>query len=161
MLRELRKLHLRWWHAGTAAMTKMLSTCGLPASTTDKIRGVVNSCKECRAWAAAGNKTVSTLSLPTRFNESVEGDLLFYKQAVIMHLLDRCTRWHAGRPVNSKAEQELLDAIHTIWISVFGPMTTLYFDGEAGLSTDSAKQHLKRLGIDLKVRAPGQHSQYA
>ena len=40
-------------------------------------------------------------------------------------------------------------------------MDTLYFDGESGLSTESAKDKLKRLGTVLKIRAPGQHAQYA
>ena len=91
-------------------MGKMLSTAGLPSSITDRIPDVINSCRECRAWSKAGNKTVSTLSLPTRFNESVEGDLLFYRTIIVLQMVDRCTRWHAGQLVDSKHEQVLLDS---------------------------------------------------
>lgn len=139
----------------------MLKASGLPADVTDRIRDIVNTCRECRMWAAAGNATVSSISLPMKFNEKVEGDLLFYKAVVIMHLICRCTRWHAGQVIENKTEQVLLDSIHSIWIAVFGPMQELYFDGESGLTTDYAKAHLKRLGVDLKIRAPGQHAQYA
>ena len=63
--------------------------------------------------------------------------------------------------IEDKSESTLLDCIHTIWIAVFGPMEELYFDGEGGLGTQSAKDHLKRLGVTIKIRAPEQHAQYA
>ena len=106
--------------------TKVLSNSGMPRAVLDRVRGVVANCRECRAWAFAGKRTIASTSLPTRFSEIAEGDLLFYKSAVILHLIDRCTRWRAAKVVESKSEQELLNAIHSIWIAIFGPMSTLY-----------------------------------
>ena len=37
IIRELRKLHLRWWHAGLVAMTTILKAAGLGAAILDKI----------------------------------------------------------------------------------------------------------------------------
>ena len=124
-------------------------------------RYIINSCRECRVWSAAGNATIATTSLPTKFNQKVEGDLLFYKRSIIFHLVCRCTRWHSGAVIADKSEQTLLDTIHASWIAIFGPMEELYFDGESGLSTTSAADHLKRLGVAIKIRAPEQHAQYA
>ena len=53
-----------------------------------------------------------------------------------------------------------MNAIFTVWISTFGNMENLYSDGELGLTNDSAKAQFKRMGITLKVRAPGQHARY-
>ena len=47
---EVRKLHLRWWHATKDAMKTLFKTAGLPASLSDTIELVIDTSKECRAW---------------------------------------------------------------------------------------------------------------
>ena len=158
--RELRKVHLRWWHAGRTSMTELLGAAGLPQPVLDRIPDIIKSCRECRMWAATGNRTIPSLTLSTRFNQHVEFDLLFYKSYIIFHLLDRCTRWHAGKPIEDKSESTLRAALNSVWISMFGPMENLYTDGESGFTADAMRSYLKTVGITLKVRAPNQHAVY-
>ena len=47
------------------------------------------------------------------------------------------------------------------WVSRYGAFETLYSDGELGLNNSLAIDELKRLGTELKVRAPGQHARLA
>ena len=42
--REIRKLHLRWWHAGKAAMTRILSAAGLPKDVLELVNDIVDTC---------------------------------------------------------------------------------------------------------------------
>ena len=37
-----------------------------------------------------------------RFNEGVQCDLLFYKEHIVFHMVDKCIRWHVGREVAGK-----------------------------------------------------------
>ena len=43
----LRKLHIRWWHATSAAMTRMLGAAGVPDTVVQMIPQVVQTCRVC------------------------------------------------------------------------------------------------------------------
>ena len=142
-------------------MTKTLRAAGLPNRILDTIPDVIKTCRECRMWAAPpAPATQQSITLPERFGQHVESDLMFYKQYIIFHSVCRCTRWHAGKAVPSKQEQDLLDALYTSWIAVHGPMEHWYIDGESGLHTDAVLATLSREGIEVKTRAPGQHARF-
>ena len=49
--RQLRKLHLRGWHATRSQMDRTLSFAGVPSKVVHMIPGIVDTCRECRAWA--------------------------------------------------------------------------------------------------------------
>eukprot|EP00959_Pyramimonas_sp_CCMP1952_P457462 9474973-Pyramimonas_sp.AAC.1 len=51
----------------------------------------------------------------------------------------------------------ILDAYHQCRMQ-FGPAKVLYSDGEGALNNDTAKAVLKARGIELKIRARGQHA---
>ena len=81
-------------------------------------------------------------------------DILYYRDHLIFHLIDRCTRWHAGSNIPNKEEQTLLDAIADTWTDIFGHMTYHYTDCESGLTNDSAKAKLKSLGTEQGINMP-------
>ena len=68
---------------------------------------------------------------------------MFYHDETIFHMIDRCTRWHAGcilkadKDGKKKTTQNLLEALYLVWLSVHGPMETLYVDGESGLNANA------------------------
>eukprot|EP00438_Fugacium_kawagutii_P035880 Skav204682 [mRNA] locus=scaffold1284:96116:106049:- [translate_table: standard] len=159
-IRELRKLHLRWWHCGKESMKRVLTAAGLPKEILDKIPQVVDTCRECRQWTRPANETIPTLRMTTAFNEHVEVDLMFYREHVIFHLICCGTRWHAATVIQSKQEQELLTALNRTWVSIHGPMQQLISDGESGLTSERVQALLRRQGILVKVRAPGQHARF-
>ena len=47
--REIRKLHLRWWHAGRVQMEKVLTAARVPAEVIRVLPKVIDTCKECSA----------------------------------------------------------------------------------------------------------------
>ena len=159
-LRELRKLHLRWWHASSTAMTNTLKAAGLPPRILDEIPKVVQSCRECSTWTKPAPDTHTSITTPTRFSQYVEVDLMFYETWIIFHAICRATRFHAAKAVPNKMEQTLIDAVYTTWVAIHGAPEFLYVDGESGLNTDRAKAIMARDGIILKTRAPGQHARH-
>eukprot|EP00959_Pyramimonas_sp_CCMP1952_P084461 1766491-Pyramimonas_sp.AAC.1 len=70
--RELRNLHLRWSHAKEPKTTLILSKIDLDSVRLNLIRGVCDTCRECRAWDKPGHTVMPFTALPGKFNEEVE-----------------------------------------------------------------------------------------
>jgi hypothetical protein len=156
---ELRKLHLRWWHAPRGPMEKVLRVAGIPATVLSMIPQIIDTCRECRAWQSAAPSITPSIDLITEINNSVECDIMFYKSFMAWHMIDRADRWHAAVQITSKDTQHICEAISTAWISIHGPFKFLIVDGERGLTSQAAHDYLKMHGIQLKTRARGQHAQ--
>ena len=157
---ELRKLHLRLWHASRQSMTQILRAAGVSNRVIEMIPDIINTCRECRKWARPGPNTQHALTASLRFNQHVEVDLLFYRTHIVLHLICRATRWHGGCVVQSKQGEELFEALQTAWIGIHGPMESLVSDGESGLWKEEIAGRLKRQGVILKPRAPQQHARF-
>ena len=156
--RELRKLHLRWWHAKEPKMRTLLAAAGLDEVRLAMIAPIVDTCRECRAWQKRGNEVMPSVSITTKFNEQGECDLMFYKRSIAFHIIDRALRVSDGCEVADKHTNTLLNAYATTWVQRHGPFQILYSDGELGLNNAEAITELKRLGTELRIRAPNQHA---
>ena len=75
---SLRKLHLRWWHAQSATMPRVLKHAGVPKEVLDLIPEIVSTCASCRAWARPTPASVASVELAATFNQQVECDLMFF-----------------------------------------------------------------------------------
>ena len=73
-------------------------------------------------------------------------------------MIDRADRWHAACEILSKEAPELQEAIDSTWLKIFGPFKVLIIDGEKGIDSESTRAFLKRNGIELRIRAKGQHA---
>jgi len=91
---QLRKLHVRWWHSSTLAMTRLLQRVGVSDTALELIKDIVDSCPVCRQWVRPSPHNQVGINLPDTFNDQVEMDLLFSCQA--------CDFSH-GRPVHKMA----------------------------------------------------------
>ena len=159
--RLIRKLHLRWWHAAAAPMKRILKHAGMPDSVLNLVDEIVDTCSVCRTWKPPMHASIATASLPLAFNDQVEIDLLFYKKLIILHMVCRCTRWHAGRQVANKTMEALIPAIDECWCCHHGSMKELILDGEGALAKDwDSRDYFSRKSIKVTIRAPGQHARF-
>ena len=158
--RELRKLHLRWWHASTTEMTNILRAAGIATTTLERIPGIVATCKECRVWQPPDPQTQTSFRVSVKFNEHVECDLLFYHRRIILHLICRATRWHVAGEVADKTENTLWEGVNSLWLTTHGPMNSFIVDGEKGMTSEEFHNRLKARGIKLEIRAVQQHARY-
>ena len=55
------------------------------------IPGVVDTCRERRAWARPGPAPTPSVDLVMKQNEQVEADIMFYKDHLMWHMVDRET----------------------------------------------------------------------
>ena len=139
-------------------MTSVLTAAGIPQRALDMIPDVVDTCRECRAWQKTDPDVTPTLELATKRNDKVEADILFYRDYLIWHMIDRADRWHAAIVVENKETLTLVQAVMTAWYSIYGPFNTLVIDGELGINGKEGTDRLKSLGIGIHTRAPGQHA---
>ena len=159
--RLLRKLHLRWWHANLKSMTTILQRAGLPRDVLALVPDIVDTCSVCRKWTQPLPNSVASVSIPDTFNQQVECDIVFIYKKIVLHFLDRCTRWHSAIEVKDKTPDSFMHGIHRAWITTHGPMKQLFMDGERGVAESSRSTlFLARLGIRLMPRAPQQHARY-
>ena len=91
-------------------MERTLKTAGVPQKILDLVPAVIDTCRECRAWASSKADVTPSVELTTQPNEQVEGDILFYKRYVIWHMVDRCDRWHAAEEIPTKEFASILEA---------------------------------------------------
>ena len=155
--RALRRLHIRWWHCGAKRMQELLRAAGAPSEAVRLIPDIVDTCRICRAWQRPGNRSISTSRLTTSFNEVVLGDLLFYKDKVILHLMDETTRWTVAVCIPNKLTDTIKRAFREHWYQKFDAPQTLLFDHEGGIDNDEMGQWLQNIGTHRQLKAPRQH----
>ena len=134
-------------------MEGTLRAAGFPPRVLAYIPEIIDTCRECRAWTKHGPDVTPSVGLTQNQNEAVEGDIMFYKQYMVWHMVDRADRWHAGTQISSKSTESLCDAIAECWLPVVGPFKRLIADGESGLNSEAAKAFLNGNGIMLDTRA--------
>ena len=124
--KELRRLHLRWFHLKEPKMRSILKDVGLDEVRLNMIKPIVDTCRECRAWERQGTSTLPSVSMPSSFNQEVECDLFFYKKYIVFHIVDRCIRWAAGQEIPNKERDTTTDAYHDCWYKIHGESKVLY-----------------------------------
>ena len=95
------------------------------------------------------------------FLQAGECDLFFYKRNIGYHVIDRALKFSGGMVVKDRLAETVLDAYVDSWVSRYGAFEQLYSDGGLGLNNTSTINALRRLGTELKVRAPEQHARLA
>ena len=157
--RTLRRLHIRFWHAASAKLIKILRVAGAPQEALKLVKETVDTCRICRMWAMPLPKSLTNVRLATDFNQAVQWDILFHRKIMVSHFLDEAIRCTAGSILKGKSAEDLIAAISTHWIRHFGPMGVLIADGEKGLASEEVAQFLDRALVQLKTKDLGEHAQ--
>ena len=105
----------------------------------------------CRTWTRPGPDTVTSGRIVIGINVEAGGEILFIifsgTKHVSLHLLDRVVRWEPTILIRNRTTAELLEAIDSSLISIFGPMQVLISDGESGLNDEEAETDFSSKGI--------------
>lgn len=141
-------------------MIQLLKSAGLPQPILDIVPEVVDTCRVCRLWQKPSSDNIAVNRVVTAFNLEVEGDLIFIthqgESPPILHLVDRGVRWSFACVLADRTTTSILNGLDQ-WVTVFGPMQVLIFDGETGLDDAAATQYFDLKGITKRTSAPGQH----
>ena len=165
--RRLRRIHLRWYHASSQSMMRLLEMIGAPDSTIKMVPDVVATCRVCRTWTRRAPDTKLAVRLSVKFNQCVQVDLLFYECAatplgsdlrrptdhITLHIIDERIRWSAAVEIADKTPENIIDAIMTHWIQLYGPPELMIWDGERAMIPTEAMQWASRQKLQLIQRA--------
>ena len=99
-----RKLHARRRFATAIQLANLLKITGMQPHMLNIILEVVDACAACRAWSNTSPASVPSADMADTFNHQTEAVILFVYKFMILHVVDRCTRWRAARVVTSKEE---------------------------------------------------------
>ena len=132
-------------------MRPILAKIGLDSVRPGMLKEASDACRECRAREKPGNSTMSSVSLPSKFNDEVESDLMFYKKHITCHICDRCIRWSAGQKIPDRTMHTIIDTYRYCRV-LNEPAKVLRSDGEGALDNDAAKAILKDKGAELRMR---------
>ena len=102
-------------------MRQILQAAGVDQVRLNMIKGVVDTCRDCRAWQRPGNTVLPSTTISTKFCEHGEVDLMFYKRKVVFHIIDRAIRYAEGMEIPDKTEASLLAAYTSTWFQRHGP----------------------------------------
>ena len=131
--RALRKLHIRWFHASAQCMKTLLTAAGVSPEIMVLVQQIVDTCDICRNWTRPGPRTVTSATVTTRFNEEIQVDLLFYRDKIILHMIDRTTRFTVARRIASKHLDNVVEGVMSHWVGMFGPPNRITSDQEGAL----------------------------
>ena len=96
-------------------METTLKAAGVPNDVVNMVPHIIETCRACRTWAKHGHDVTPSVELITEQNHTVEADIMFYKQFMAWHMIDRSDRWHAGCQIESKTTDALCEAVETTW----------------------------------------------
>ena len=84
---------------------------GAPKSALTLVKGIVDTCRICRAWQRPPPKSITTTRMARDLNDIVQWDILFVKRYVISHLLDEAIRWTVAAPMADKTPTSIIESI--------------------------------------------------
>jgi hypothetical protein len=158
IIKAIRQLHLRWWHAKADRMESLLKAAGLPPNVVEQIRPVVSTCRICRLWTRPSDRPQASLRLSMEFNQTVELDLLFIEGLTILHMIDQCIRWSTGMIIAGKTAAILCAAIVHCWFRIYGPPGCIVADHESALCSEEASIMFERWHVTFKPKGKGSHA---
>ena len=140
-------------------MRILLNAAGVPESTLNLIKDVVDTCRICRCWTRPTPKPIEPTRPSTELNQAVQWDILVYEDYMIRHIVDVATRFCTASVIPSKSAQDLIRCIHRFWFRFFGAPKLIIADGETGLDSEEVKRWPDIMRSEIKPKAPGQHAQ--
>ena len=155
LLRILRKLHVRLFHASAEEMWRHLQLGGVDGALKRLCHTVEDTCRICRPWKRPGPRNISTNKRVEDFNEQVEFDLMFWDREIIVHLIDVSIRWSECGIAADRATKTILEQIKLAWIARWSPPRCLISDGEGAIDNRESRTYFERIGTQLKIRPPG------
>ena len=101
-------------------------------------------------------QTIVSLPLATKFKECVIMGLKFYKEKILLHMIDHTTKLSVTLILLSKKPDEIENAIMKYWIAVYGTVYKFVTDNGGEFVNEELMTLCKALNI--KVHTTGAES---
>ena len=151
------RLHRQFAHASLNQLLSLLKKAGNPWSQNkelhDELQKINKECETCQRYRKTSPRPVVGLPMATKFQETVAMDLKFYKDKIILHMMDLCTRLSAAATLRNKHPGSIVESILKIRISVYGSSEKFLVDNGGEFANNELISLAKQFGITIKTTA--------
>ena len=145
----LLKLHRQFAHPSRGKLEALLRNAGVwQGDFVQDLDDIYKKCLLCKQYASTTPRPVVGMPVASSFNEVVSMDLKLWsggtKMRWILHMIDMYSRYTQSVFIERKRTTDVIDAIMSCWIGVFGVMKGILTDNGGGnlLGTRLGMLHL-------------------
>ena len=148
------KLHKQFCHPTTFRLRKLLQDGGVNDEEFFKlIEEVEKTCDICCKYKLPPSKPIVCFPLFKKFNESVEMDIKYCENHLVLHLIDHATRFSSAAIIRSKHKDTIISKVFQIWIFIFGPPKQILTDNSGEFTSDDFCEMGEKLNTTIKTTA--------
>ena len=101
-------------------LLKLLNSAGDPWQSDKELKELIkkvsDECTICKIYRKTPQRPIVGLPMATSFQECIAMNLKFYKERILLHLIDHATRPWVTSFVKSKEPEVILKPIFKSWI---------------------------------------------
>ena len=151
------KLHRQFAHPPSTRLIKLIDSAGEPWSSNDalkeEIKSIEDDCQTCKLFKRPPPRPSVGLPRATKFLECIAMDIKFYKQHILLHMIDSVTRLSLSAVLKSKKPEVIIEAIFTHLIQPFGIAGEFFTDNGGEFANADFINMCEGLNICVRVTA--------
>ena len=146
------KLHRYFGHPSSKRLTDLIKNSDADQRMVKYINEL--DCDTCARFKRERPKPKASLMTSSEFNGVVALDLKELSTGDLMiHMIDMFTRFSGTSIIKNKHQNTIIDAMFSIWISIFGRPKLVFNDNGGEFTNDSFISVCESLGIVVKATA--------
>ena len=140
-LNALEKLHKQFGHRPKDSFIKLLKSANSwSPDMSSMIDKIINGCEGCIKRKRNPDRPAVCMPMASEFNEKLAIDLSFYKNHIILHMVDMWSRLSVSVQIQRKKPSEVVQAIMRNWIAYFGVPGSILNDNGGEFTADEIRE---------------------
>ena len=152
---QAKKIHTHFAHAPLAQLLNLLNNAGEPWANNSALKcalkDVTDQCKVCESYGRAKARPVVGLPLANHILLTAAMYVKFYKQKIILHVIDHATWLSSSVRVPSKKPKDILRGLFSHWISIYGSTEKFLTDNGGEFLNEEFLELCESFNINFKT----------
>ena len=151
----LEKLHKQFGHRPKQSFENLLKSAdSWSPDMSEIISTIIDGCEGCIKRKRNPDRPVVAMPMASEFNEKLAIDLSFYKDNIILHMVDMWSRLSISVPIPRKKPSEVINSIMQSWIAYFGVPGSILNDNGGEFTAEEIREMKSILNVvDLTTGA--------
>jgi len=148
---ELQRLHRRFGHPSVNRLQKVLNRAGHDIDV-HALEHLTKYCEHCQRHGKSPGRFKFNLRDDVSFNQSIIVDIMYINGKPVLHVVDKGTRYQAGRWLRNITAKHTWDVLRACWIDTYlGPPDQITHDAGKNFISREFNQYANSLQITLKA----------
>ena len=151
------KLHRQFAHPPSSRLIRLVDSAGEPWSSNealkDEIKSIEAECQTCKLFKRPPPRPSVGMPRATKFLQCIAMDIKFYKEHILLHMIDSVTRLSLSSVLKSKRPEAIIEAIFTHLIQPFGTAGEFFIDNGGEFANADFINMCESLNIRVRVTA--------